>query len=306
MAFVGKWFGFGRNESFDTALRSYESGEYAEAVDGLRAVASVEPDLTLRQRAKSYLAGALGRLGKSAIADGDYTSAVDYLGEAVVLRPRYADLHMSLALAHEALGEFSKRNEEVEAALRINPKYGMAVLFQASMMIMSGDHTNGLARAVQGVSLDRRLETPVFKAAIDLADAGKWEEAAKKLREVRPTGQEDPDFLSIRGDRMMAQHRYEDAAECFRNALELSPGYADLHVRYGQALFETDQIQRAMEEFREATSLNPSYAEAFALLGVTYRRLDQEDLALEAFRKALDLDPNQMIASTELFHRRPH
>jgi len=34
--------------------------------------------------------------------------------------------------------------------------------------------------------------------------------------------------------------------------------------------------------------------------------LDQEDLALEAFRKALDLDPNQMIASTELFHRRPH
>jgi Flp pilus assembly protein TadD len=300
MAFVGKWFGFGRNEKFDAGVRYYEAGEFRAAADAFRIVSQSESDLTLRQRAKSYLAGALGRLGKEAIGKGDQTAALSLLSEAVVIRPRYADLHMALAMVHEALGEYTKRNEEVEAALRINPNYGMAVLYQASMMMMSGDHTNGLARAVQGVSLDRRLETDLFREAIALADAGKWDDAALKLREVRPTGQDDPDFLSMRGDRMMALGRHEDAAESFRHAIELSAGYPDLHVRYGQALLEIGQVERAADEFREAVSINADYAEAHALLGVAYRRLEKEDEAMASFRRAIELDPNQVIASYEL------
>jgi len=300
MAFVGKWFGYGRNERFDAGVRHYEAGEYTSAAEAFRTVSTSEPDLTLRQRAKSYLAGALGRLGKEATTRGDLTEALQHLSEAVVLRPRYADLHMALAIVHEALGEYNNRNVEVEAALRINPNYGMAVLYQASMMMMSGDHTNGLARAVQGVSLDRRLETAVFREAIALADDGKWDDAALKLREVRPTGQDDPDFLSMRGDRMMTLGRHEDAAESYRHAIELSPGYPDMHVRYGQALMEIGQVERAADEFREAVAINADYAEAHALLGVAYRRLEKEDEAKDSFRKALALDPTQVIASFEL------
>src|SRR5689334_22392106 len=105
MAFVGKWFGFGRNVQFDAGVRAYEAGDYAAAAAAFRQVSQSEPDLTLRQRAKSYLAGALGRLGKQAGARGDQTEALELLSEAVVLRPRYADLHMALAIVHEALGE---------------------------------------------------------------------------------------------------------------------------------------------------------------------------------------------------------
>jgi len=304
MAFVGKWFGFGRNERFDAGVRAYEAGDFALAAEEFRSVSQTESDLTLRQRAKSYLAGALGRLGKAASVRGDQTEALSLLSEAVVLRPRYADLHMWLAIVHEALGEYSKRNVEVEAALRINPNYGLAVLYQASMMMFSGDHTNSLARAVQAVSLDRRLETPVFREAIELADAGEWEAAALKLREVRPTGQDDPDFLAIRGDRMTTLGRHEDAAECYRHAIELTPGYPDLHVRYGQALMETGQVERATDELREATAINPKYAEAHALLGVALRRLEKEDEAVASFRTALDLEPGQVIAEMEIRRRR--
>jgi tetratricopeptide (TPR) repeat protein len=300
MAFVGKWFGFGRNERFDAGVRAYEAGDYARAAEDFRSVSQSEPDITLRQRSKSYLAGALGRLGKEASAKGDHMEALRLLSEAVVIRPRYADLHMALAIVHEALGEFAKRNEEVEAALRINPHYGMAVLYQASMMMMSGDRANGLARAVQAVSLDRRLETTTFREAIALADAGDWDQAAYRLRDVRPTGEDDPNFLSMRGDRMMTLNRYEDAAESYRHAIELSSGYADLHVRYGQALLEIGQVDRAADEFREAIAINSDYAEAFALLGVVFRRQDKEDEARAAFRRALDLDPDQVIASYEI------
>ena len=304
MGYVGKWFGFGKNEKFDKGVRAYEAGDYVQAADDFRTVSQTETDLTLRQRSKSYLAGALGKLGRASIAENDFVHAVDYLSEAVVLRPRYADLHMALAVAHDALGEFGKRNEEVEAALRINPNYGFAVLFQASMLMASGDKANGLARAVQAVSFDRRLETDLFREAVALADAGQWKEAAQKFRQVRPTGQDDPDILAMRGDRMMVLGRNEDAAECFRNALEAGPGYADLHVRYGQALLEIGQTQQAADEFREAITLNTEYAEAHALLGVAYRRLGDERKAIEAFRAALEIDPNQVIAAEEVVRRR--
>lgn len=304
MAFVGKWFGFGRDEQFDAGVRAYEAGDFVAAAESFRVVSQSKSDLTLRHRAKSYLAGALGRLGKAAYQDGDLTDALSNLSEAVVLRPRYADLHMALAMIHEALGEFNKRNEEVEAALRINPNYGMAVLYQGTMLMMSGDHANGLARAVQAVSLDRRLETPIFREGIDLADQGLWEDAAHKLREVRPTGQDDPDFLSMRGDRMMATGRFQDAAECYRQAIELSPGYADLHVRYGQALLEIDQVGQAIDELSQATIINPDYAEAHAILGVALRRQGKEDEAIKSFRRALEIDPAQVIADSEIRRRR--
>lgn len=304
MAFVGKWFGYGKNDQFDRAVRAYESGDVQTAAEEFRAVSQSEPNLTLRQRSKSYLAGALGKLGRVAIEASDYHQAMDFLSEAVVLRPRYADLHMALAQCHDALGEYGRRNEEVEAALRINPNYGRAVLYQASLMMASGDRVNGLARAVQAVSLDRRLETDRFREAVALADAGQWEEAATKLRQVLPTGQDDPDFLSMRGDRMMATGRYEDAAECFRNAMELGASYPDLHVRYGQTLLEINQVERAADEFREAVAINPNYAEAHALLGIALRRLNREEDALASFRSALAIEPNQIIASEEILRRR--
>lgn len=304
MSFLGKWYGFGKNPRFDAGVRCYEAGEFAAAADEFRDVALNEQDLTLRQRAKSYLAGALGRLGKDALAANDMDQALDHLSEAVVLRPRYADLHMSLAIVHEALGQYQKRNEEVEAALRINPNYGAALLYQASMMMVSGDHANGLVKAVQAVSLDRRLETSTFREGIALADDGKWEEAAHKLREVRPQGENDPDALAMRGDRMMVTSRYEDAAENYRLASELNPTYPDLHVRYAQALMETKQVERAVEELRQAVALNPEYAEAHALLGVALRRLDKEDEAIDSFRRALKIDPNQVIASAEVLRRK--
>ncbi|MCW5937035.1 MAG: tetratricopeptide repeat protein [Fimbriimonadaceae bacterium] len=303
MAHVGKWFGFGRNASFDAGVRAYEAGRFEEAVEEFRA-ASATTDLALRQRAKSYLAGALGRLGRLAMERGDVTGAIQLLGDAVAMRPRYADLHMALAMAHEALGEHGKRNEEVDAALRINPKYGFAVLWQASLMIASGDHGNGLARAVQAVSLDRRLETDTFREAIAMADRDEWDAAALKLRQVRAE-QQDPDALAMLGDRMMAHGRYADAEQAYRTAIELQPGFADLHVRYGQALLEVDQVNRAEDEFRQAIAINEGYAEAHALLGVTLRRLNRDDEAREAFKTALAHDPNQVIAGEEISRLRP-
>ncbi len=304
MGFVGKWFGFGRNAHLDAGVRAYEKGDFQAAVEEFRVASTTEPDLTLRQRARSYLAGALGRLGRQSMAAGDFAQAIQHLGDAVALRPRYADLHMALAMCHDAVGEWARRNEEVAVALRLNPRYGLAVLWEASLAMADGDHANGLVRAVQAAALDRRLETDTFREAIRLADAGEWDEAARRLRQVRPEATDDPNALAMLGDRMMAQGRFADAEEAYRMALESASGYADLHVRNGQALLELGQVERAAEQFREATAINPQYAEAHALLGVALRRSRKEEEALEAFREALRHDPNQVIAAEELKHRR--
>jgi protein O-GlcNAc transferase len=303
MAFVGKWFGFGRNADYDEGLRAFEAGDYAAAAERFRAAMGAGGDLSLRQRAKSYLAGSLGKIGRAAMERGDHTAAVQALGDAVAVRPRYADLHVALALAHDALGEHHRLHEEVRAALRINPKYGHAVLLEAALLMRSGAHGDGLFRAVEAVSLDRRLETDTYRKAIEAADAEKWNEAADLIFAVRPVGGDAADHQA-RGDRMMQAGRWEDAEEAYRQALEAAPHYADLRSRHGQALFELGHVDQAVDAFREAVTINPKFAEAHALLGVSLRRLGQEDEAKEAFRAALEADPDNVIARQELSRQR--
>ncbi|MCW5940403.1 MAG: tetratricopeptide repeat protein [Fimbriimonadaceae bacterium] len=300
MAFVSKWFGFGRSEDFDAGVRAYEAGRFEEAAERFRECANKEPDLALRQRAKSYLAGSLGRVGRNLMAQGDFVAAIEALGNAVAIRPRFADLHIALATAHNALGQYHKMHEEVRAALRINPRYGQAVLFEAALLMRAGRHGDGLARAVEAVSLDRRLENEEFQEGIRLADESRWDEAADRLLSVKPSQADDSTDLMRLGDAFMSRQRWADAEQAFRQALELAPGFADLHARRGQSLLELDRLEDAMEEFREAVAQNPGYSEAHALLGIALRRAGREEEAKGAFRAALEADPANTIASREL------
>jgi tetratricopeptide (TPR) repeat protein len=300
MAFVSKWFGFGKSEDFDAGVRAYEAGRFEEAAEKFRSCVSKEPDLALRQRAKSYLAGSLGRIGRGLIEQGDYVGAIEALGNAVAIRPRFADLHIALAVAHNKLGQHHRMHEEVRAALRINPRYGQAVLFEAALLMRAGRTGDGLARAVEAASLDRRLETPEFQEGIRLADEGRWIEAADRLLSVRPSQADDSADLMRLGDAFMSRQRWADAEQAYRQALEMAPGFADLHARRGQALLELDRLEDAVEEFQEAVAQNPGYAEAHALLGVALRRAGREQEAKAAFRAALDADPSNAIAGREL------
>jgi tetratricopeptide (TPR) repeat protein len=297
---VGKWFSFGRNENYDEGIRLHQAGQYLDAIQQFKICLSSDPDPSTRERARSYMAGGLGKLARGEVALQNWTEALHYLDDAIALRPAFADLRILRAQVFRALKRDEDRMFEIRFALDLNPKYGFAILQDAILKLESGDREAGQARLREAVDADPRLDSDIYREAMALLQSGSEAESLSKLGLVVPVLKTDPEDIARAADQQAHEGRWHDAEEGYRRALEVAPRFADIRCKHGQVLLQIDELEQAVAEFREAVTINPRYADAYAFLGIAYRRLGQEDDALGAFRAALEVDPAHVIAAQEI------
>lgn len=85
--------------------------------------------------------------------------------------------------------------------------------------------------------------------------------------------------------------RLDQAIEFFRQALEISPDYADVHNNLGCALNDLGRSDEAVVSFQQAIAINPTPA-AYNNLGYSYEKLGRSDLAIECLQEAIQFDPD--------------
>ena len=300
MELVGKWFGFGRNENYDKAVKAYEAGLFDDAVAQFKICLVSDPDASTRERAKNYLAGSLGKLAKQKFVAEDWSRALHYLDDAVNLRPAYADLRMLRAQVFDKLGRHEDREFEIRFSLDMNPKYAFAVLHDGIRMIELDKLGDGKRRVEEAIALDPRLVSEEYSVAMQSLASGDADGAVEKLKSLQPKRTEDAEAIAREADELAHDGRFIDAEQRYRRAIEISPRFADIRCKHGQSLLHLDEIEQAIAEFREAISINERYADGYALLGVSLRRAGQEGDAMIAFRKALEIDPAHGVAQQEV------
>lgn len=97
-------------------------------------------------------------------------------------------------------------------------------------------------------------------------------------------------FDVISKDYRAAELANSDPAQLAR-ALELAPGRADYHHRYGRQLFMVRQDARgAVQEYRRAVELNPRSAAAWLDLALAHQALGQKSQQNHALQRALAVD----------------
>lgn len=300
MSTIGKGLGNGRDESFDKAVRAYEAGEFEAAIKLFKVCLSSDPNVSTRERAKSYLAGALGKLARRAVEQRYWDHALIFLDEAVVLRPAFAELRMMRAEVFESLNRTEDRMFEIRFALDMNPLYGLAVLHDGILQYEKGDRVDGIERIWESVKCDPRLKTDAFNDAMSLHAEGEHVRALARFKDVQPVQFTNPEEIVREADGQAHEGRWRDAEESYRRALDLAPKFADVRCKHGQALLELDEIDQAIAEFREAISINEKYADGYAYLGISLRSAGLEPEALDAFRAALKVDPEHAVAKVEV------
>ncbi len=300
MGVVGKWFSFGRNENYDEGIRLYQAGEFLDAIHQFKICLSSDPDSSTRERARSYMAGALGKLARAEVASGDWPKALHYLDDAVAIRPGFADLRILRAQVFHALKREEDRMFEIRFALDLNPKYGFAILHDGIFKVEHGEREVGLARLKEAAIADPRLDSELYRSSMALFEKGDKDSAIAKIKDVVPVQKTDPEDIVRAADKLSHEGRWRDAEESYRNALEIAPRFADVRCKHGQILLQLDEIEQAIAEFREAITINPRYADAYAMLGIAYRRAAREQDAMDAFRAALEVDPAHVVAGLEI------
>jgi tetratricopeptide (TPR) repeat protein len=155
--------------------------------------------------------------------------------------------------------------------------------------------------AMWGRMLGRGGRSPHYDRGIRLFDQGLYEQAIEAFRQAldEPKGgalverlarfylAESHSALALA---QMTNRAEERAIDNLRQAITISPNYADLHYHLGCAYLNQNEIVLAVPAFERALEINPGYARARLQLGVALYQSGRRLEGLDAAEAATGLD----------------
>jgi tetratricopeptide (TPR) repeat protein len=98
---------------------------------------------------------------------------------------------------------------------------------------------------------------------------------------------------------LLERHRYDEAEQAFRRALQINPHYAKARYNLGVILETKSRFQEALEQFEKALEDQPAYREAHFQIGRILVNEKKFDGAIQHFLQILD--PVNSETSTYLY-----
>jgi tetratricopeptide (TPR) repeat protein len=128
---------------------------------------------------------------------------------------------------------------------------------------------------------------------IDLAEAGKMDEAAEKFEQAVAMAPDRPEPWNNWGVSLAKQGRIDEAIEKFEHAYRVDKQSVKALTMWGAALLEKGDIDGAEVKYKEAIGLAPGNPEPFVNWGIGLARLARYQDAIKHFQMALTIYPYQ-------------
>jgi superkiller protein 3 len=119
--------------------------------------------------------------------------------------------------------------------------------------------------------------------------------------------QSEAQKLLEQGNELARQDQDKEAAEVYQKAINLSPDFAEAHLKLAMSYDVLEQKKEAEEEYKKAADayqkfvrVNSKDARAYFNMGLAYNRVGKPDEAVKAFRQAVKLDEENSDYQYEL------
>lgn len=231
-------------------------------------------------------------LGVALVASGEPQRAIEHYREALRMWPDYAQAHNNLGAALAAVGDLDGALREYREAIRLAPNHAEAQNNLAKLLAMTGDVSGAIREGRQAVALRPDSADAHRDLGVTLASAGRLDEALHEFREALRINPNDAKTRNGLGVVLASLNRKPEAIEQFREALAVDPRSSEAHNNLGNALAEAGDLPGAIGHYREAIRLKANNAEARLNLGKAL--LSRGDLleAAEQLQQGLAVDPN--------------
>ncbi len=110
-----------------------------------------------------------------------------------------------------------------------------------------------------------------------------------------------------RGNALMEQYRYADAADAYEKVVQTCPDWLAAHFNLGLAYLNMqgerdakDSLDIAREQFDKVLEVDPNHVPTLFCLGMYYQYLGETERALEYFERAYEADPEDPHAGYKL------
>ncbi len=290
------------NYHVKSGVYHYYRNEFKQALGFLRKALSEDGSLgdADRKNATCYLALSLKGLAEKLALGGEPEAALGELQSAMEVRSDFPDLHFK---AGQLLERMERREEAIDAyrrALDCHAGYVDAAV-HLGYCLTAGGRTDEAAAAFETALALRveRLREP-FARGIELLRAGERDRSLALMHQVFLAA---PHLAGVHLEQALEHLRLEDyerALAEFDRALQVNPGYPDLHNFRGIALYELGRPAEAATAFCLAAEFSsgqivPRLNLAFALLRAG--EIDRSEAELES---VLQTDPDEPVARAKL------
>jgi tetratricopeptide (TPR) repeat protein len=261
------------------------------------AVAQFEQALAL----KPELDSARNNLTSTLLQANRGGEAVERLQAAVRAEPNVASRRVALAGALAATGRNAGAIEEYRAALALSPDDPQAHAALAGLLDRAGQKAEALQHAEQALR-GRDDAMCHYIVANDLIAQKRFQDAADHLERAV---QLDPNFVAARGNLAGAYYylgRAADAVPHFEAVARLQPESAAAHSNLAGALTMVGRRDEAIEQYRQALQIEPNSPDTHNNLALALTAAGRVPEAIAECREALRLKPDFQPAQQQLAH----
>jgi len=119
-------------------------------------------------------------------------------------------------------------------------------------------------------------------------------------RTVLDVTPENPRAHNCLGSVLRAEGRFDEAINCFHQAIRLKPGYASAYNNLGIALQSVGNFDEAVACFQRSVQIDPDYADGYYNLGKMFQLRGKLDDAVRNYQQAIRLNPGFIKAYNNL------
>ena len=186
---------------------------------------------------------AFGRMGDSARAIRDYTTAIE-------LNPNYAEVYNNRGNAYAGIGDFGRAIQDFARTIELKPGYAEAYNNRGRAYGLMGDFT----RAIQDCSRAIELKPSCGEAYNNRGLArGRMGDFAQAIQDYTTAIELKPNVAQIHNNRGSAYNGMGDFARAIQDyttAIELKPNYAEAYHKRAIACFLLKEYDHAWADVR--------------------------------------------------------
>ena len=191
---------------------------------------------------------------------------VALLTDQVRKNPNDAVLRVRLGEALASMKKYNDATEQLNAALKIEPKHIGANLDLGLIAMMTENTT---------------AAESYFKKVVELTDSSQY----AALDSTRETALFNLGLIALE------KKRYEDAAGFFKASLAIRKDASDTYYQLAKALDGMGETDGAIEQLMIGVKFDPGFAQAQYFLGELYKKNNDDVNASYAFMRAFELEP---------------
>lgn len=211
--------------------------------------------------------------------------AIDYLTQAIQLRPKFIEAYYKRACIYFRNHDYSEARADWQKALDIiisSPILSKNLAARKHIILSwlafaDRDYETALQEANYAINVDPLDYENYLRRSAATARLKKYDESIEDCHRAINLNPNSAIAYNARALRYINRPDpfYEEALSDFSMAIQIEPEYSPPHTNRGELYFVRSQYHLAYDEFRQAVKLNPTSIPALGGLAITAYRLGE-------------------------------